>query len=138
LTPEYWLAEEAQLLRQARGALDQGAAFDAGYALGVLRTRAHLHGLHLRSVTRARAHNARLRKAGEDGTKNLRKGAEVWRRRALELAEDLRQRRPDLNVLASARSIVRALASEGYRTGRGMPPSERSVRRAIAPLWGTA
>jgi hypothetical protein len=136
LTPDYWLVEEAQLIRQALDAPDQNAVADAAHELGLLRGRAHLHSLHLRTITRVHIHKARLREAGTVGTAKLRKRADPWRRRALDLAQEVHAKRPELSASAAAKYVARALAQEGHLSGRGKgPPGEQAIRKVIAPLF---
>lgn len=134
LIEEYWAISEAALIREVLDAPDQDMAIAAAHALGELRERARLHGIHLHDITIGRKQRRKARVASNDGARATKSKADAWRSNARQMAADKWSRNPHRTTSEIAGKIREKFQRIGMTSARGSVPSKRSIVGAISEL----
>lgn len=134
LVEEYWAISEAALIRKVLDAPDQDMAIAAAHALGELREKARLHGIHLHNISIGRKQRRKARAASRDGANATKSKADVWRTHARQMAADKWSRGPQRTTSEISGEIHREFQRIGMKSARGSVPSKRSIVRAISDL----
>lgn len=134
LTELHWAIMEAKKIQSVLDSKDPDEKLRAAHELGILHEQANRHEKDLHGLTLGHGQIRSAKKSGAAGAAAIRKGAQVWKKRAAVLAREYWESKPDASTSEVATHVTRKLNAEGCSTTRNLPPSNSTVRKVIAPL----